>query len=385
MVNSVQSRPDHYAALGLAPTASDAEIAHAFAGKMRLSSARPVGEVARILAAYEVLRDPAKRGDYDRSLKAKAKPRPEARAHQWTAAVQPRWPRPFIAAAAAGSAAQGGGDAQAPEPHVTTEPQRNAAAAKPTTSIGAALHELAKPSALSGTSTLGAPPEQRRREKQDADPVVEQLVRHMMAFEQTEEEKSRDAKPRSPAWRSPLLAVGGFVLGAGLLGALAGLSVKDSANSAQAAPAAAAPRPAAKPQVAAPPPPIQSDALVLRQAERPVRVGMASPRLRHGVSRQRASGWAEPAGQPLATEAVASVVEPAGAANPPVQAVAADLPLSHHVVARTLDRIGYRCGEVTATAQGEAPGTYTVTCASGQSYRAAPVGGRYRFKRLGIR
>nr|NUR36736.1 hypothetical protein [Sphingomonas sp.] len=384
MVSSVRPRPTHYAALGLTPAASDAEIAHAFAGKMRLSSARPVDEVARILAAYEVLRDPAKRRAYDRSLEAEAKPKPkpEARAHQWTAVVQPRWPQPFIAAAVSGSAAQDAGEAQAPEPHVTAGPGRNDAAPKPTTLIGAALQELAKPGALGGTSTLGAPPEQARREEQKADPVVEQLVQHMLAFGQAEKEERRGIRIRPPEWRRPVLAVGGFVLGAGLLGALAGLSVRDSANSAQAAPVSAAPLRAAKRQAVAPPA-ATSDALVFRQAERPVRAGIASSERRHIVSRQSAAGWAERAAQPVETEAVASAGEASDAAAAPAQAVAADMPLSHHVVARTLDRIGYPCGAVTGTAQAEGPGAYTVTCASGQSYRAAPVGGRYRFKRLG--
>jgi hypothetical protein len=34
---------------------------------------------------------------------------------------------------------------------------------------------------------------------------------------------------------------------------------------------------------------------------------------------------------------------------------------------------------------GEAPGTFKVTCTSGDSYRATPVNGRYRFRRLGGR
>jgi hypothetical protein len=55
------------------------------------------------------------------------------------------------------------------------------------------------------------------------------------------------------------------------------------------------------------------------------------------------------------------------------------------VIARTIGRIGYACGQVAATAaiEGEAPGVFKVTCTSGQSYRAVPVRGRYRFKRLG--
>jgi hypothetical protein len=68
-------------------------------------------------------------------------------------------------------------------------------------------------------------------------------------------------------------------------------------------------------------------------------------------------------------------------------AAAARLPLSNAVIARTIARIGYPCGRVAATAaaEGGAPGAFTVTCTSGHSYRAAPVGGRYHFRRVGGR
>jgi translation initiation factor IF-1 len=51
------------------------------------------------------------------------------------------------------------------------------------------------------------------------------------------------------------------------------------------------------------------------------------------------------------------------------------------VVARTIGRIGYPCGQV-ATASAMGGGVFKVTCTSGHSYRAAPVGGRYRFRRM---
>ncbi len=53
------------------------------------------------------------------------------------------------------------------------------------------------------------------------------------------------------------------------------------------------------------------------------------------------------------------------------------------MIARTIERIGYACGDIASSAAGDGPGVYTVTCTSGQTYRAAPVGGRYHFKRLG--
>jgi hypothetical protein len=64
-------------------------------------------------------------------------------------------------------------------------------------------------------------------------------------------------------------------------------------------------------------------------------------------------------------------------------ATAASLPLSDRTVARTIERIGYRCGQVVGTShvEGEASGVFKVVCSSGQSYQAKPVRGRYRFGR----
>jgi hypothetical protein len=56
--------------------------------------------------------------------------------------------------------------------------------------------------------------------------------------------------------------------------------------------------------------------------------------------------------------------------------------LPNAVIARTIGRIGYPCGQVAATSAAGTPGVFTVTCTSGHSYRAAPVHGRYRFRRV---
>jgi hypothetical protein len=60
------------------------------------------------------------------------------------------------------------------------------------------------------------------------------------------------------------------------------------------------------------------------------------------------------------------------------------MPLSNATIARTIARIGYSCGQVASTeaVEGES-GVIKVTCTSGQSYRAAPVRGRYHFRRWG--
>jgi hypothetical protein len=64
------------------------------------------------------------------------------------------------------------------------------------------------------------------------------------------------------------------------------------------------------------------------------------------------------------------------------QAIPATMPLPDAVVARTIRRIGFACGEVaTTSAVNGAPGVFKVTCSSGESYKASPVHGRYHFRR----
>jgi curved DNA-binding protein CbpA len=67
--------PDYYAVLGVAATASPAEIAHAY--RRRVRSQHPdvhhdTGSdgLDALVAAYAVLRDPARRADYDQQRKS---------------------------------------------------------------------------------------------------------------------------------------------------------------------------------------------------------------------------------------------------------------------------------------------------------------------------
>src|SRR4051812_12161474 len=72
MISTVKAPPNHYAVLGIKPSASDEEIAQAFITKM--FSPRPMTHVALIGAAYETLRNPAKRRAYDASLGFRSEP-----------------------------------------------------------------------------------------------------------------------------------------------------------------------------------------------------------------------------------------------------------------------------------------------------------------------
>ncbi len=74
---------DPYAALDVSPTATPAEITHAYRRKLRThhpdtrSQASPTSADERlrdIVAAYAVLRDPKRRAEYDRTLDLTARP-----------------------------------------------------------------------------------------------------------------------------------------------------------------------------------------------------------------------------------------------------------------------------------------------------------------------
>jgi curved DNA-binding protein CbpA len=114
MGSSVTTRPNHYEVLGLKPTASDKEIAAAFARE--IGRPRAFGGLTQLSIAYEVLRDPAKRRAYDDSIGVKPEPLPRAAR---PSIVQFSGSAHFIGAAIAGP---GGLRDHGRPPHL--EPQR---------------------------------------------------------------------------------------------------------------------------------------------------------------------------------------------------------------------------------------------------------------------
>jgi curved DNA-binding protein CbpA len=81
----VRVNPDPYLALGVPPTATQAEIIHAYRTHLRAHhpdtrparSAHTADEhLRRVLAAYALLRDPARRADYDRLIAHSADTQP---------------------------------------------------------------------------------------------------------------------------------------------------------------------------------------------------------------------------------------------------------------------------------------------------------------------
>ena len=81
----VCEHPDPYLVLGVLPTATQAEITHAYRTRLRAhhpdTRHTPPSQTAddnlrQVLAAYALLRDPARRADYDRATTHAATPPP---------------------------------------------------------------------------------------------------------------------------------------------------------------------------------------------------------------------------------------------------------------------------------------------------------------------
>lgn len=368
MGSSVAARPNLYQVLGLTPSASDGEIARAFADAMSMFRVRPPGVLAEIGVAYETLRNPAKRREYDRSIGIAP---PAAGPRQWAiAAPAVRW-APLTGAPAFAPAPL----AERPAPPKAEEPR----AIEQVSAIAASLRAIARPDPL-------GPPVQRKDLKPRPD-AAEPAIPHFLA----EPRLDSDDEPEERAfeWKKPALAVGGFVAAAGLIGTLAGLSVRDNAQSIGGERSITAALPTPKARAAVP-----SVAVAAASEPQTERIE-TSPQLRHAASRHRAPSWVEhsvpkaeaaaDAVEAPAEQTAADPLAPASADAAP-QPVAASMPLPNGVVARTIERIGYSCGKVASSAAVDgSPGVFTVTCTSGQRYQASPIHGRYRFRRLGGR
>jgi curved DNA-binding protein CbpA len=81
----MRMNPDPYLVLGVSPTATQAEITHAYRTRLRAhhpdtrqtpSSQTADEHLRHLLAAYALLRNPTRRADYDRATAHTAKPPP---------------------------------------------------------------------------------------------------------------------------------------------------------------------------------------------------------------------------------------------------------------------------------------------------------------------
>jgi curved DNA-binding protein CbpA len=357
MASAVTTRLNHYERLGLRSDANEADIARAFARE--ISSFRPhaISDIAHITLAYETLRDPAKRRAYDASIASEPEPKqpepePTTRRDSW----------PFIASARIQSA-------ELPAIDTLLRPASR-------TSIEAAEDPPAgpfvspdRPRAAEVESRLG--PSQRRRDDRSLQDLFEDRFRLV-------DDGHRD-------WKRPTMIVAGMFGGVALLGMGLGWYASRDIQPAQAKAAVAFPIPrkaiaqqpadaVVSPSAAAAAPEVRHERKTRTAATAPARGQHAPARETTAASEQQQRAEDIP---DIPTEKVAALTAPIADTQ-----TTATMPLSNGVIARTIGRIGYACGSVTSTTAVEGTaGVFKVTCSSGDSYRAAPVRGRYHFRR----
>ena len=205
------------------------------------------------------------------------------------------------------------------------------------------------------------------------------------------DDEQADADSGPIDWKRPAAAVGGLIAAVALVGAWAGWKAGNDIDPAppERAVTVALPQakpPSAEPETAAPTVPLQRQRRARATLGRSVRAPAAEPGLMaeqeaHASPTLRNPPEVNPA-EEFAAEA-APVVAASAVAAPLSTASAVSAPLSNATIAHTIGRIGYACGRVVSTSAIEGAGAFKVTCSSGDSYRAAPVRGHYRFKRLG--
>jgi hypothetical protein len=378
MIGTIAKRRNHYELLGLAPSATDNEVGQAFTKAM--FAPHRMAEAAQIGLAYEVLRDPVRRRAYDEE-QGLARP---ARRPTNPSAISFR-----ISAQAYGATIERPATTPAHSAPATpaSPPQKAVAVERPVGSFIA--QSLREP----GRTEIPQPPTEAISNA-DPEPPIAVVV--------------PPSPPAAPRERLPVieagdggvsrvtLAAGGLVLAVVMLGAWAGVEAGDAAESGQATEAVTTELPKARPAntaVAAPTFPETARPALARSGARTLSLAALSTR-RGRTDETPTSTPAAPeltAGQPIrhryyetmAADGTTEIaVEELAKADGAAPVAAASLPLSNSTIARTIHRIGYGCGQVTsATAVEGASGVYKVSCSSGQTYRAAPVRGRYHFRR----
>lgn len=347
------------------------------------------GGIAEACIAYEILRDPIKRRAYDASIGIKPEPEPRAFSSgppTETPAFRALSPYPVQRSTidATLPTASRVNPAPRPEPRVERAPAVFDTAS-PRNPVDRPARETTPAPELKPEPRLRQETETKTRlAPQTGDSLSDRLA--------LEEHLGVEASPVD--WKRAGMVAGGLAVTTCLLGAIAGWwSAGDIANPQQPENAVSVPLPPAKPQaIAEVQQPDPASYVAEARHDRPGRTAVEATRVdRTPALPQLAAAETLPQdNQPqenLPTEGeLASSAAMQGDALAPLEPVAAaSLPLPNKVIARTIERIGYSCGSVASTSpvEGGAPGVYKVTCASGQSYQAKPVNGRYRFRRWG--
>lgn len=378
MVSSVKSVPNHYQMLGLAPTASQSEISEAFARAMSVYGARSLEGAAQIGAAFEVLRNPAKRRAYDGSIGLRQEP------YRWTS----RGSAGFMGSAWGDLAGRVAADNPAPvrKPELQSRLE-SGAEPRVASFIASSLREPPAPAMTTKPQEPIAEPREEHGRDEKSSRLIEQHLADVLAASTVDRTSTDDAQVGALEWKRPALALGGLVITAGLIGIFAGLWVQGSPDTPQPEPQAtvtvALPKPDATAAIAAAPVPATPDA---RPEPEPSKVAaVTTPRV--VTPQPNSPPIQEAAENESPTVPSASGVQAAGdqlAAESTAPAVAeAKMPLPNATIARTIDRIGYSCGSVSSISAMAGGGVFKVTCSSGQDYRATPINGRYHFHKLG--
>jgi hypothetical protein len=371
------SGPDHYEILGLPQTASSDELTRAYVREMSSLKPRPLAALTQLSVAYETLRDPDRRRAYDSTLHPPAAPKPHYSV-QWT-------PAPIAAPVLAFASTRIENDEASdvrfksdrqPHARISGEGQGPPFFAKEVREPASSVED-AEPTAFAQFQRR-EPPAGLAPQKREAAPEE---------WLQFQPDRARES---SIDWKRTAMAIAWPVLGVAMLGAVIGWAANMVEEPQQPAPPVKMALPPPAPSLAmSDTPEISTNR---NDEEKQVELRRQSDRLR--IAQTRLPKTTAAPEQPVAPsssgeEQIASnSIEPAtetpsSSFSSSADAAVTSMPLSDRTIARTISRIGYSCGRVASIAPvpGQASGVFTVTCSSGQSYRATPVGGRYRFRR----
>ena len=377
MESTVKSRPNHYERLGLSPTATSEEIAQAFARETSVFRPQPFGGISELCVAFETLRNPVKRRAYDESIGIAA-PKPPA------PTVGPRWSQRLPASASSrpiGQPFMQTGLPPAAKPGPTPRPDPVAEKRLDPGDAASLRRPVQHDVRESSPSPLRKP---------DSEPEA-QLAGMPLRHHGLDEQLGVEVRPIE--WKRPGIAAGTIAVAACIVGTLVGWwSVSDMGQRAQPENAVSVPLPPAKrvanaaaPKAASTASLIDAQALSAGITARPATRPARRPVVRQAAVKQESLPEIRPEESRLDQIASGLDTGEQPAAAEPAVSTAAAMPLPNKTIARTIQRIGYACGSVASTSpvEGEVPGVYKVTCASGHTYQARPVNGRYRFRRMG--
>jgi hypothetical protein len=380
MASSVQSRPTYYDILGLAPSATQDDISRAFKRLMGLFSSRPTVATAQLSVAFETLRNPAKRRGYDQMLGLAAAPKPVDPAIVGSG----RATASLLGSAWTNLAAQVAADSPTP---AASEQAQDKPSASPEPRVATFIASSLRVPAGAVDAAPLASFENEPPEPPEPAPTSEATFDRAPSGFQFQPSKSLEDRID---WRRMSLVAGGLLAAAGVVGTAAGLSVRENGQAPSLQASVSAPVPPARPVGSAVNATPKAPALAAAQQAAPAAVERVSappvPKMAQRASEPLADAETQP-GASTATSGEGSTADAAPTdelAPKPESAVnaATELPLPKSVIARTIGRIGYPCGSVVSTAAVEgAPGVFSVSCSSGQTYRATPVSGRYHFRR----